>query len=98
MHTLSMHSVIQSTLSQYQANRDDIVLHITTISMLLLKYSVRSHDAGEVDFHFFIKYQWPASAANDIAYTAFAQDRIKLMAPYVTSTQVSNAGDSAVLL
>ena len=43
--------------------------------------------AGEIDFHFFIKYAWPAGV-NDAANSAFVELRIDLMAPYVTSTQV----------
>lgn len=44
--------------------------------------------AGEIDFHFFVKYEWPAGV-NDAANSAFAQQRIDQLAPYVTSTQVS---------
>ena len=45
-------------------------------------------NAGDIDFHFFVKYQWPADV-NDEANSAFCQQRIDLIAPYVTSTQVT---------
>ena len=43
--------------------------------------------AGNVDFHFFIKYEW-AAGLNDAANSALAQKHISLMAPYMISTQV----------
>ena len=43
--------------------------------------------AGDVDFHFFIKYEWPAEV-NDAANSALAQEHLRQMAPFVTSTQV----------
>ncbi len=43
--------------------------------------------AGDIDFHFFIKYEWP-NGVNDAENSAFAEDQLNLMAPYVASTQV----------
>ena len=45
------------------------------------------HNAGDIDMHFFLKYEWPAGV-DDAAHSAFAQERLRLMAPHVTSTQV----------
>ena len=60
---------------------DEFVTVSTTQSLQAL--------AGDIDFHFFISYSWPAGV-NDAANSAFAQEQVKLITPHVASTQVAD--------